>query len=51
MARDYDFSVAIGLLYVQILKRRVDEGGLPTRLTRLSSHPEQLLDVVKEVVF
>lgn len=51
VAQNYDFATAISLLYIHVLKRRVDEGGLQTRLTRLSTYPEQLLDVVREVVF
>jgi hypothetical protein len=50
VAREYDFATALALLYVHILRRRIDEGGLQTRLTRLSKHPEQLGDVVREVV-
>lgn len=51
VARDYDFATALGLLYVHILRRRIDAGGLQTRLTRLSKSPEQLGDVVREVVY
>lgn len=51
VAREYDFATALGLLYVHILRRRIDEGGLQTRLTRLSKKPEQLGDVVREVVY
>lgn len=50
VAREYDFATALGLLYVHILRRRIDEGGLQTRLTRLSKNPEQLGDVVREVL-
>jgi hypothetical protein len=51
VAREYDFATALGLLYVHILHRRIDEGGLQTRLTRLSKNPEQLGDVIREVVY
>ncbi len=34
VAREHDFATALGLLYVHILRRRIDEGGLQTRLTR-----------------
>lgn len=50
VAREYDFATALGLLYVHILRRRIDEGGLQSRLTRLSKKPEQLGDVIREVV-
>lgn len=50
VARDYDMATALGLLYVHILRRRIDEGGLQSRLTRLSINPDQLGDVVREVV-
>lgn len=50
VAREYDFATALGLLYVHILRRRIDEGGLQTRLTRLSKNPAQLGDVIREVV-
>jgi len=50
VAREFDFATALGLLYVHILRRRIDEGGLQTRLTRLSKNPEQLGDVVREVM-
>jgi hypothetical protein len=50
VAREYDFATALGLLYVHILRRRIDDGGLQTRLTRLSKNPEQLGDVIREVV-
>jgi hypothetical protein len=50
VAREYDLATALGLLYVHILRRRIDEGGLQTRLTRLSRNPEQLGDVIREVV-
>ena len=50
VAREYDFATALGLLYVHILQRRIDEGGLQTRLTRLSKNPGQLGEVVSEVV-
>ncbi|WP_298283258.1 hypothetical protein [Acidocella sp.] len=51
IARHYDAATAIGLLYVHVLRRRADEDGLQTRLTRLSQTPEQMSEVVREVVF
>ncbi len=50
VARDYDFATALGLLYVHVLRRRIDGAGLQSRLTRLSKNPEQFADVVREVV-
>ena len=50
VAREYDFATALGLLYVHVLRRRIDAGGLQTRLTRLSKNPEQLAGVVREIV-
>jgi hypothetical protein len=50
VAREFDFATALGLLYVHILHRRIDDGGLQSRLTRLSRNPDQLGDVVREVV-
>ncbi len=51
VARQYDAATAIGLLYVHVLRRRADEDGMQTRLTRLSRDPDQLDEVVREVVF
>jgi hypothetical protein len=51
VARDYDFGTALGLLYVHVLRRRIDEGGLKSRLTQLSMNPDQLGNVVREVVY
>lgn len=50
VAREYDIATALGLLYVHILHRRIDEGGLQSRLLRVSQNPEQLSDVIREVV-
>lgn len=51
LAQEYDFATALGMLYVHILRRRIDEGGLQTRLTRLSKNPGQLGDVVREIMY
>ncbi len=51
VVREYDFVTALGLLYIHILRRHIDESGLQTRLTHLSQNPEQLGAVVTEVVY
>ncbi|WP_298264753.1 hypothetical protein [Acidocella sp.] len=50
VARQFDFATALGLLYVHILRRHIDGGGLQTRLMRLSMRPEELGEVVREIM-
>jgi len=50
IARSFDHATALGLLYVHVLRRRIDYDGLQTRLTRLSNAPEDLATVVREVL-
>jgi hypothetical protein len=50
VARNYDHATALGLLYVHVLRRRIDHDGLQTRLTRLSAAPAELATVVREVL-
>jgi hypothetical protein len=50
IARTYDQATALGMLYVHVLRRRIDHDGLQTRLTRLSAAPAELATVVREVL-
>lgn len=50
VAQNFDFTTALGLLYVHVLRRRIDEGGLKSRLTQLLQDPDRLGHVVREVV-
>ncbi len=50
IASAFDHATALGLLYVHVLRRRIDHDGLQTRLTRLSSAPEELATVIREVL-
>jgi len=50
IARIYDHATALGLLYIHVLHRRIDEDGLKSRLTRLSRTPEALPRVIGEIL-
>jgi hypothetical protein len=50
IAHAYDQATALGLLYVHVLRRRIDHDGLKTRLTRLSTAPAELTTIVREVL-
>lgn len=46
----YDQATALGLLYIHVLRRRIDNDGLQTHLTRLSSAPSALATIIDEVL-
>jgi hypothetical protein len=46
----YDYSTALGLLYVHVLRRHIDEGGLQSRIHRLAVDPAELSKIVYEVL-
>jgi hypothetical protein len=46
----YDYATALGLLYVHLLRRRIDEGGLQSRIHRLSVDPEEFSQIILEVL-
>ncbi len=50
IARIYDQATALGLLYVHVLRRRIDNDGLQHRLTRLSNAPADMATIVSEVL-
>lgn len=50
LARTYDFATALSILYIHVLRRRIDEHGLNTRLTRLSRNPSDLPSVIRELL-
>jgi len=50
IARIYDHATALGLLYIHVLCRRIDNEGLQTRLTRLSNIPGEMGTIVSEVL-
>lgn len=50
IAWEYDFATALGMLYIHILRRRIDPAGLQSRLTRLSQNPAELGTIVRDVL-
>jgi hypothetical protein len=50
IARIYDQATALGLLYIHVLRRRIDNDGLQTRLTRLSNAPSDMATIISEVL-
>jgi hypothetical protein len=46
----YDYATALGLLYVHILRRRIDDGGLQSRLHRLAVDPDILSEIIWDVL-
>ena len=50
IAATYDTATALGLLYIHVLRRRIDADGLQTRLTRLSMSETDMARVVSEVL-
>ena len=46
----YDYATALGLLYVHVLRRRIDEGGLQSRIHRLGVDPGDFDEIIFEVL-